>query len=162
MSIFCAAHRVPHANSTRSTAPPPPSSSSTWRCTIHPPTRPSPSCSTATAAGARSSSSTARQRRTPCSTWSNGSLVRSPPPAARACSSSPPSGPAGGPLDGDDERWLEASELADDVGVELLEWFVVSGDRPSASARAMVPARPPRRGAAMSAVRLSCAAARPG
>jgi hypothetical protein len=47
--------------------------------------------------------------------------------------------PRGGPLDGDDERWLEASELADDVGVELLEWFVVSGDRPSAAARAWCP-----------------------
>ncbi len=47
--------------------------------------------------------------------------------------------PGGGPLDGDDERWLEASELADDVGVELLEWFVVSGDTPSIAAHAWCP-----------------------
>ena len=47
--------------------------------------------------------------------------------------------PRGGPLDGDDERWLEASELADDVGVELLEWFVLSGDTPSVRARAWCP-----------------------
>jgi hypothetical protein len=47
--------------------------------------------------------------------------------------------PGGGPLDGDDERWLEASDLADDVGVELLEWFVVSGDTPSVTARAWCP-----------------------
>jgi hypothetical protein len=47
--------------------------------------------------------------------------------------------PGGGPLDGDDDRWLEASELADDVGVELLEWFVATGDRPSVGARAWCP-----------------------
>jgi hypothetical protein len=42
--------------------------------------------------------------------------------------------PGGGPLDGDGDRWLEASELADDVGVELLEWFVVGADTPSVRA----------------------------
>ena len=36
--------------------------------------------------------------------------------------------PGSGPLDGDDERWLEACDLADGVGVELLEWFVISDD----------------------------------
>jgi hypothetical protein len=36
--------------------------------------------------------------------------------------------PAGGPLDGDDARWLQATELAERVGVELLEWFVISDD----------------------------------
>lgn len=33
--------------------------------------------------------------------------------------------PAGGPLPGDDERWLEASDVTEHVGVELLEWFVI-------------------------------------
>jgi hypothetical protein len=35
--------------------------------------------------------------------------------------------PDHGPLDGDGDRWLEASELADAAGVELLEWFVIDG-----------------------------------
>ena len=47
--------------------------------------------------------------------------------------------PGGGPVDGDDERWLEASDLADDVGVDLLEWFVVAGDTPSVAANAWCP-----------------------
>jgi hypothetical protein len=47
--------------------------------------------------------------------------------------------PGGGPLAGDDELWLEASELADDFGVELLEWFVIGGDRPSIAAAAWCP-----------------------
>jgi hypothetical protein len=47
--------------------------------------------------------------------------------------------PGGPPLDGDDERWLEASDLADDVGVDLLEWFVIGGDRPSVAANAWCP-----------------------
>jgi hypothetical protein len=47
--------------------------------------------------------------------------------------------PGGGVLDGDDGRWLEASELADDVGVDLLEWFVIGGDRPSVAANAVCP-----------------------
>lgn len=36
--------------------------------------------------------------------------------------------PGVGPQVGDDERWLEASDLADELGVELLEWFVISDD----------------------------------
>jgi hypothetical protein len=47
--------------------------------------------------------------------------------------------PGGGPLDDDDERWLEASDLADDVGVELVEWFVITGVTPSVAARAWCP-----------------------
>jgi hypothetical protein len=47
--------------------------------------------------------------------------------------------PGGGPLHGDDDRWLEASELADDVGVDLLEWFVIGGDQPSVAAHAACP-----------------------
>ena len=35
--------------------------------------------------------------------------------------------PGRGPLEGDGDRWLEASDLADAAGVELLEWFVVDG-----------------------------------
>lgn len=35
--------------------------------------------------------------------------------------------PDRGPLEGDGDRWLEASELADAAGVELLEWFVIDG-----------------------------------
>jgi hypothetical protein len=47
--------------------------------------------------------------------------------------------PGGGPLDGDGDRWLEASELADDVGVDLLEWFVIGGDQPTVAANATCP-----------------------
>ncbi|MET0911225.1 MAG: hypothetical protein ABWZ99_17305, partial [Ilumatobacteraceae bacterium] len=35
--------------------------------------------------------------------------------------------PGCGPLADDADRWLEASELAEAVGVELLEWFVIGG-----------------------------------
>ncbi len=56
--------------------------------------------------------------------------------------------PGGGPLDDDDERWLEASDLADDLGVELVEWFVVTGDAPSVAAHSWCPrdllGEPPR------------------
>lgn len=47
--------------------------------------------------------------------------------------------PDGGPQPGDADRWLEASDIADDLGVELVEWFVVGGDRPSVSAHASCP-----------------------
>ena len=47
--------------------------------------------------------------------------------------------PGGGPVDVDDDRWLEASDLADDVGVDLLEWFVIAGDAPSIAANAWCP-----------------------
>jgi len=36
--------------------------------------------------------------------------------------------PGGGPEPGDGDRWLEASDLAELAGVELLEWFVISTD----------------------------------
>ena len=36
--------------------------------------------------------------------------------------------PGGGPDPDDADRWLEISDLADDAGVELLEWFVVADD----------------------------------
>ncbi len=36
--------------------------------------------------------------------------------------------PGGRPLDDDGDRWLEASELAEEFGVELVEWFVVTDD----------------------------------
>ncbi len=56
--------------------------------------------------------------------------------------------PGGGPLPGDDDRWLEASDLADEFGVELVEWFVITGERPSAAAAAWCPrdllGEPPR------------------
>ena len=42
--------------------------------------------------------------------------------------------PGGSPLPGDDDRWLEASELAEEVGVELLEWFVIVDDTGAAAA----------------------------
>ena len=35
--------------------------------------------------------------------------------------------PGRGPVPGDLDRWLEASEIAEDAGVDLLEWFVVDG-----------------------------------
>ena len=47
--------------------------------------------------------------------------------------------PGGGPIEGDDDRWLEASDLADDLGVDLLEWFVIPADTPSITARAWCP-----------------------
>lgn len=47
--------------------------------------------------------------------------------------------PAGGPLPGDDERWLEASDIAERAGVELLEWFVVGGDHSSPEVSAWCP-----------------------
>jgi DNA repair protein RadC len=36
--------------------------------------------------------------------------------------------PGGGPEPADADLWLEASELAEAAGVELLEWFVVTDD----------------------------------
>ena len=36
--------------------------------------------------------------------------------------------PNGAPVAGDEDRWLEASDLADDVGIELVEWFVLDGE----------------------------------
>jgi hypothetical protein len=33
-----------------------------------------------------------------------------------------------GDLPGDADRWLELSELAEEHGCELLEWFIISGD----------------------------------
>lgn len=47
--------------------------------------------------------------------------------------------PGGGPEPGDEDRWLEASEIADDLGVELVEWFVIGGDRPTVAANATCP-----------------------
>jgi hypothetical protein len=47
--------------------------------------------------------------------------------------------PGGGPEPGDDDRWLEASDIADDLGVELVEWFVIGGDTPSVAANATCP-----------------------
>ena len=47
--------------------------------------------------------------------------------------------PGGGPLPGDDERWLEASDLADDLGVELVEWFVIGAETPTVAANAWCP-----------------------
>ena len=47
--------------------------------------------------------------------------------------------PGRGPLDDDGDRWLEASDLADDVGVDLVEWFVIGADRPSVAANAWCP-----------------------
>jgi hypothetical protein len=51
-----------------------------------------------------------------------------------------------GPVAADADRWLEASELADDAGVELLEWFVVQaeGDTIVASCPRDLLAEPPR------------------
>lgn len=36
--------------------------------------------------------------------------------------------PQPGALDGDADRWMEASTIAEDAGSELIEWFVISGD----------------------------------
>ena len=37
--------------------------------------------------------------------------------------------PAGDSVPGDVERWMEASEIAEAAGVELIEWFVIEPDR---------------------------------
>lgn len=47
--------------------------------------------------------------------------------------------PGGGPEPGDEDRWLEASDIADDLGVELVEWFVIGGDCPTLAANATCP-----------------------
>ena len=47
--------------------------------------------------------------------------------------------PGGGPEAGDEDRWLDASDLADELGVDLLEWFVIGGDQPSVAANASCP-----------------------
>jgi hypothetical protein len=47
--------------------------------------------------------------------------------------------PGGGPEEGDEDRWIEASDLADDVGVELLEWFVIGAEAPTVAANAWCP-----------------------
>ncbi len=54
--------------------------------------------------------------------------------------------PGGGPLAGDTDRWLEASEAAEQAGVELLEWFVISDDLgpPTAWCPRDLLAEPPR------------------
>ena len=52
--------------------------------------------------------------------------------------------PGGGPEPGDEDRWLEASDIADDLGVELVEWFVIGGDVPTVAANVVSP-RPARR-----------------
>ena len=35
--------------------------------------------------------------------------------------------PGCGPVPGDVDRWLEASDIAEGAGVDLLEWFVIDG-----------------------------------
>ena len=54
--------------------------------------------------------------------------------------------PGGAPTPGDADLWLEASELADAVGVELLEWFVIADDTgpPTAWCPRDLLAEPPR------------------
>jgi hypothetical protein len=47
--------------------------------------------------------------------------------------------PGGGPQPGDEDRWLEASDIAADLGVELVEWFVIGGDVPTVAANATCP-----------------------
>ncbi len=54
--------------------------------------------------------------------------------------------PGGGQLDDDADRWLEASDAAEQAGVELLEWFVISDDLgpPTAWCPRDLLAEPPR------------------
>lgn len=54
--------------------------------------------------------------------------------------------PGCGPLPGDEDRWLEASDLAEQLGVELLEWFVISDEtgQPSAWCPRDLLGEPPR------------------
>ena len=53
--------------------------------------------------------------------------------------------PGGHPLEADEDRWLEASDLAEALGVELLEWFVLDGNGGTWSPRDLI-AEPPRWG----------------
>ena len=39
--------------------------------------------------------------------------------------------PDGGIVTGDTYRWLEASSIAADLGIELIEWFVIGPDGPA-------------------------------
>lgn len=51
--------------------------------------------------------------------------------------------PGGGVVDGDDCRWLEASDAAESVGVELVEWFVIGDGAAPVCPRDLL-ADPPR------------------
>ena len=53
--------------------------------------------------------------------------------------------PGGHPLDEDEDRWVEASDLAEALGVELIEWFVLDGSGGTWSPRDLI-ADPPRWG----------------
>ena len=95
--------------------------------------------------GAPSSSSTAPTSPTPSSrSWSDwpnrSSTRRAPPPSSSRWV------PGGGQLDDDADRWLEASDAAEQAGVELLEWFVISDDLgpPTAWCPLYLLAEPPR------------------
>jgi hypothetical protein len=51
--------------------------------------------------------------------------------------------PCGHPLDEDEDRWLEASDLAEALGVELVEWFVLNSTGTAWSPRDLI-CEPPR------------------
>ena len=70
---------------------------------------------------------------TTCSRSSNASRAAPPTAAAPAASSSPACAPTASdeattPRAADVDRWLEMSDIAEQAGVELLEWFVIGGD----------------------------------
>ena len=129
----------PARSSTRSTPSAPRSPSSTSPCGARSATRPSPSSSTTTGGAAPSSSSTAPTSPTPCSTSSSWSADSIAERGRGGCMVVATVRPGGGPEPGDEDRWLEASDLADELGVELVEWFVIGGDRPSVAANAVCP-----------------------
>ncbi len=102
--------------------------SSPSRSNVHLSPRRSSSSSTTSGVACASRSSAAP----PAPTTPSRSPSASPPPARTPGVSAPswwrPSAPAGGPLEGDGDRWLEMSDLTSAAGVELVEWFVIGDD----------------------------------
>ena len=159
MSRFCAAHRLPRAGVD------PIDDAATALAVIRLAAQQPPTHETIALvldgdriAAGPSSWSTAPSSRTRCSMSSRRSPSRSPRAAATARSSSRQCVPHGGPLDADEDRWLEASDLADDAGVELIEWFVLDGN-----GGCVEPSRAPRGPTAMGlSVSVSVLDAQPG
>ena len=128
MSQFCAAHQPPRAG----VDPVDTAAAALGRDPArHAPSRHgarrSPSSSATTIAAARSWSSTAPTTPTRSWPWSSAWPTPSPCPGRDGALVVASIRPGRGPMPGDVDRWLEASAIADDAGVDLLEWFVIDG-----------------------------------
>ena len=140
MSSFCGAHRAPRASvDPIDSARVPPSPSSTSRCDAHWPPRPIALVLDADRRG--------RTIVVVDGTAEPDSILDVVERMAESIAASGRAGalvmatarPGGGPEPGDEDRWLEASDIADDLGVELVEWFVIGGDVPTVAANAWCP-----------------------